>query len=103
MLAGIVLNIILFQATGTATILLFVALPILWGGVGFLYGILAMLYQWVVNTWGTDYLATTQEYSKDYGIPEEEIETVVDEPQPEDTEGVDFLRKDDNTDDSRQS
>lgn len=94
-LAGIVFNIILFQATGTATILLFVALPVLWGGIGFLYGIFTMLYQWVVNTWGTDYLATTQEYSKDYGIPEEPVETIVDEPEPEDTEGVDFLRKDD--------
>ncbi len=93
-LAGIVFNIILFQATGTATVLLFVALPILWGGVGFLYGIFTMLYQWIVNTWGTDYLATTQEYSKDYGVAEEAVETVVDESEPEDTEGVDFLRKD---------
>lgn len=91
-LGGVALSIMLYHATGTATILLFIALPILWGGIGFVHGILLMLYNWVVSTWGVDYLATTQEYSKDYGVPEEAIETYV-EDEPEDTEGVEFLKK----------
>jgi MFS family permease len=91
-LAGISLNIMLYQATGTATILLFIALPVLWGGIGFVHGIILMLYNWIVSTWGTDYLATTQEYSKDYGIREDEQDIYV-EDKPEDTEGVEFLKK----------
>lgn len=90
-LVAIVFNILLYQTTGTATVLLFIALPVFWGGVGFVHGIVVMLYQWVVKTWGTDYLATTQEYSKDYGKAEEVIETIVTE-EPKDEEGVDFLR-----------
>jgi len=98
-LIAIALSIMMFQATGNATILLFVALPVLWGGVGFTFGIVGMIYQWVVRTWGTDYLATFQEYSKDYGITEaqqiaEEEQQAIEEPEPEDTEGVDFLRQD---------
>ncbi|MBN1495047.1 hypothetical protein JW911_04950 [Candidatus Peregrinibacteria bacterium] len=91
--AGLALNILVYQFTGNATILLFIALPVLWGGVGFTYGIFIMFYHWVVETWGTDFLATSQEYSKDYGIEEQEIETMVDIEPPEDKEGVDFLRK----------
>jgi hypothetical protein len=89
--------VLLFQATGTALVLLFVTLPILWGGVGFVHGILIMFYQWIVSTWGTDYLATTQEYSKDYGITEEEVEEqeeVEKEEEPTDEAGTDFLKKD---------
>jgi len=91
--AGLALNILVYQFTGNATILLFIALPVLWGAVGFTYGIFIMLYHWIVETWGTDYLATTQEYSKDYGVEEQEIETMVDIAPPDDKEGVDFLRK----------
>lgn len=96
-LAAIAFNIMLYQTTGNATILLFVALPILWGGVGFMFGIVGMIYNWIVNTWGIDYLSTLQEYSKDYGVAEETIETEVPIEAPKDTEGVDFLRKDDET------
>jgi hypothetical protein len=90
-LLAIAFNIMMYQATGNATILLFLALPVLWGAVGFMFGIVGMIYQWIVKTWGTDYLATFQEYSKDYGITEEE-EIAAEEPEPEDTEGIDFLR-----------
>ena len=37
----------------------------------------------------------TQEYSKDYGVEEQEVETMVDIAPPEDKEGADFFRKDD--------
>jgi MFS family permease len=94
-LSGIAFNIMIYQVTGTATILLFVALPVLWGGAGFVHGLVIMIYQWVVATWGTDFLSTAQEYSKDYGITEEEVPQVVDLPAPKDEEGVDFLRKED--------
>jgi hypothetical protein len=96
-LIAIAFNITLFQATGNATILLFFALPLLWGGVGFTFGLVGLIYQWIVNTWGTDYLATFQEYSKDYGVTEaeeiaEEEKRMEEEPPAVDTEGVDFLR-----------
>ncbi len=96
-LIAIAFSIVLFQATGNATILLFLALPLLWGGVGFTFGLVGLIYQWIVNTWGTDYLATFQEYSKDYGVTEaeeiaEEEQRMAEEPPAVDTEGVDFLR-----------
>lgn len=98
-LAAIAVNIMVYTMLGNATILLFIALPLLWGGVGFMFGIVGMIYQWVVRTWGTDYLSTFQDYTKDYGITEamqeaqEEAEEAA-EPEPVDSEGVDFLRKD---------
>ncbi|MBU1445639.1 hypothetical protein KKD70_00030 [Patescibacteria group bacterium] len=92
-LSGIAINIMFYQATGSATVLLFVALPLLWGGVGFTSGIVTMLYNWMVSVWGNDFLATSQSFSKDYGIAEEPIEVEVDE-KVEDTEGIDFLRHD---------
>jgi len=96
-LSAIAINIMLYQVTGNATILLFVALPLLWGGIGFMFGLVGLIYQWIVNTWGTDYLATFQEYSKDYGVTEaeqiaEEERKMAEEPPAVDTEGVDFLR-----------
>lgn len=96
-LIAIAFCITLFQATGNATILLFLALPLLWGGVGFTFGLVGLIYQWIVNTWGTDYLATFQEYSKDYGVTEaeeiaEEEKRMAEEPPAVDTEGIDFLR-----------
>lgn len=93
-LVAVIFSAVLFQTTGSALILLFLALPLLWGGVGFMFGLVGMIYSWVVSTWGVDYLATTQEYSKDYGKQEADDEIEIKEPEPEDTEGVDFLRKD---------
>lgn len=93
-LGVIVFSGIIYQITGSALVLLFLALPLLWGGIGFTFGLVGMIYSWIVSTWGVDYLATTQEYSKDYGVQEDENEVEVVEPEPEDTEGVDFLRKD---------
>jgi len=92
-LAAVVFSGILYQATGSALVLLFLALPLLWGGIGFIFGIVGMIYSWIVSTWGVDYLAANQEYSKDYGVQENENEVEIVEPTPEDTEGVDFLRK----------
>ena len=92
-LFAIIFSAMIFQATGSSLALVFLALPLLWGGIGFTYGLVGMLYSWVVSTWGIDYLATTQEYSQDYGVQENENEVEVVEPEPEDTEGVDFLRK----------
>lgn len=97
-LIAIAFNLLMYQATGNATILLFLALPVLWGSVGFMFGIVGLFYQWIVKTWGIDYLSTEQEYSKDYGITEaqqlaEEEAQEIAEPPVQDTEGVDFLRQ----------
>lgn len=98
-LLAIALNIMVYTVLGNATILLFIALPLLWGGVGFMFGIVGMIYQWVVRTWGTDYLSTFQDYTKDYGVTEavqeaQQEAAEIAEPAPVDTEGVDFLRQD---------
>jgi len=97
-LTGIAVNIMFYQVTGSATILLFVALPLLWGGIGFTSGIVTMLYNWMVGVWGNDFLATSTSFAKDYGIAEEDIPVEVDIEKPKDTEGVDFLRNDGNGD-----
>lgn len=94
-LSGLAFNIIIFQATQNATILLFVALPILWGGVGFVHAILVMLYHWAYSVWGVDFLSTTQKYSKDYGEAAPEEEMMVDIEPPKDTEGIEFFNKED--------
>ncbi|MCD6109785.1 hypothetical protein J7J83_03445 [bacterium] len=94
-LLAIVFSSIIYQTTGSVLALLFLALPLLWGGIGFMFGLVGMIYAWVVSVWGVDYLATTQEYAKDYGVHETTDEVEVVAPEPKDTEGVDFLRKDD--------
>ena len=93
-LGGIAFNAMLYQATGNALVLLFITIPALWGGVGFLYGIFVMLYNWIVATWGTDFLSQSQEYSKDYGIAEEEMIEEEPKEEPKDVEGTDFFNQD---------
>jgi len=94
-LTAIVFSSMIYQTTGSTLVLLFLALPLLWGGVGFMFGIVGMIYEWIVSVWGVDYLATTQEYSKDYGVQPSADEVNMVDVEPKDTEGASFLRKDD--------
>ena len=73
-----------------ATILLFIALPIIWTSIGFFQGALSMFYWWLYQNYGIDFLATTTSYGSDYGIPDESEDV---EPEREDTEGSNFLKQ----------
>jgi len=82
----------LFSVLGSTTILLFVALPLIWSLIGFFQGALAMFYYWLYQNYGVDFLATSTSYGTDYGVPEES-EDEEDEPEHEDTEGSNFLKQ----------
>jgi len=90
-LTSTAISIFLYYIALNATILLFIALPMIWGMIGFFQAIVAMFYYWVFQTWGTDYLATETEIGTDYGIPDTTEEEQ--EEQQEDVEGADFLNQ----------
>jgi len=71
------------------TILLFVALPVVWGSIAFFLSISTILYGWIARLYDKDFLATDTVYGRDYGEEEEEEE----KPEHEDQAGADFLRK----------
>jgi len=79
LLAGVLQN---------AAILLFVALPIVWGSIAFTQSITTMIYGWIASVYDKDFLCTQTIYGDDYGkeVTEEE------EPKADDEEGADFLR-----------
>lgn len=81
------INLFIFQFLNSPTILMFVALPIIWGAIGFFQSAFAMFYYWYYTTWGIDFLATANQIGQDYGIEEEQEEVL-----PEDRSGGDFLR-----------
>jgi hypothetical protein len=85
-------NFFLYYAAGSATIMLFAALPIIWATIGFAQSAFGMIYYWIYETWGQDFLATTTSYGADYGIPDttEEEEEEIQRP---DVEGGNFLKQ----------
>lgn len=89
LLTSIAIGFLFFTVTSNATILMFIALPMIWGFIGFFHAAVTMFYYWIFTTWGTDYLATESQFGTDYGIPEESQD--VEEEQHEDVEGSDFL------------
>ncbi len=91
-LVAVGVNFFIYYTTGTATIMLFAALPIIWGCVGFSQAALGMVYYWIYETWGSDFLASTASFGADYGIPDtsEEEEEEVKRP---DVEGGNFFKQ----------
>ena len=85
------INFFLYYISGNATIVLFAALPIIWSFIGLSQAVLSMIYFWIYQTWGSDFLASTTSFGRDYGVPDqtEEEEQMV---QP-DVEGGDFLKQ----------
>ena len=92
-LAAMAVGFVLFAVSGNATILMFIALPMIWGFLGFFHAAVSMFYYWIFTTWGTDYLATETQFGTDYGIPDESEEAAAEEEQREDVEGGDFLNQ----------
>lgn len=48
-------------------ILLFAALPVVWGSIAFVGGIFTVIYGWVARTYDKDFLSTKTSYGEDYG------------------------------------
>jgi len=72
-------------------ILLFVALPIVWGSIAFVQSIFTILYGWIARTYDKDFLSTQTVYGSDYG-KEVEVEEEPETPKAKDEEGANFLR-----------
>lgn len=86
-------NFFLYYTSGNATLMMFAALPVIWSSIGFFQGSLTIFYNWLYETWGNDFLASTATFGMDYGVPdtsEEEEEAAMQKP---DVEGGDFLKQ----------
>jgi hypothetical protein len=70
------------------TILLFAALPVVWGSIAFTQSVVTMIYGWIVEIYDKDFLAADTVYGQDYG---KKIEKKP-EPKAKDETGADFLR-----------
>ena len=92
MLTAIGINTLLYIFAGNPTILAFAALPVIWASLGFFQAFIPMIYRWVWETWGVDYLATESSLGTDYGVPDESEEEEEEQIKP-DVEGTDFLRQ----------
>ena len=80
---------IFYQFTGqNLVVLMFITLPVIWMFTGFISTIVDMFYSWIYSLYGTDFLASTTDFGKDYGEVEPE-----DVPLPEDKAGADFLNE----------
>lgn len=73
-------------------ILLFVALPIVWGSLAFVQSITTSLYGWIARTYDKDFLSTQTVYGNDYGKEVEDTAEVVNQKAATDEAGADFLR-----------
>lgn len=91
-LSAVGVSTIVFIFSGNTTILMLTTLPLIWASIGFFQAFVAMVYRWIWETWGVDYLATESALGTDYGIPEEYEEAEEEPPKP-DMEGTDFLRQ----------
>lgn len=83
---------ILFGLYGgnSPAIVLFTALPIVWGSIALVYGIFSMIYGWIVELYDKDFLSLESDYGADYGkVVESEIPKA---PRAKDESGADFLR-----------
>ena len=56
-------------------ILLFLALPVMWGGISFFGALFEWLYGWIYKMYGTDFLSSTMKYGDDVSwVSEQEKE-----------------------------
>jgi len=60
------LMLILFFALQTTTFLLPLALPVCWASMGFWQMAFEMIYQWLYQLYGTDFLNATTRLGSDY-------------------------------------
>lgn len=80
----------LYGLVGNPTILLFMAIPVVWGSIALIGNVTTMIYGWIARTYDKDFLSTQTVYGDDYGKEVEEPEDRT--PRAVDEEGADFLR-----------
>lgn len=88
-------NLFIFKLFKSPTVLLFTALPIIWGSIGFFQASLAMVYHWYYINWGNDFLASNANFGVDYAGTQQEIyqeELEQQQQEPEDKIGSDFFK-----------
>lgn len=97
-LYGIIFSIIvtsailfgLYGAVSTGAVVVFVALPIVWGVMSFIYSAFCMIYGWIVDLYDKDFLSMETEYGNDYGKAVESDKPKT--PRAKDEAGAEFLR-----------
>jgi hypothetical protein len=89
-LASTGLLMALSRLTPSPQILLFIALPVVWGAIGFVSSLVSSFYGWLARTYDKDFLSTQTLYGQDYG--KEVEDTIEEDPKTKDEAGADFLR-----------
>ena len=79
----------MYSGTSTAVVL-FLALPIVWGSMAFIYSVFSMIYGWVVDLYDEDFLSLEINFGQDYGKAVESDKPVA--PRAKDEAGAEFLR-----------
>jgi hypothetical protein len=86
-------NLFLFQIMSSPTVLLFAAMPVIWASIGFFQACLAMIYNWIYLTWGSDFLSANVSYGMDYANTAQEVQEEEEAQRlPDDRDGNDFLK-----------
>lgn len=84
-----------YQFAQQGTVILFIALPVIWGSIGFASSVVDGIYGFITSSWGVDFAATDTGYGKDYSTKIAEQEQVQQQEQIEnkDVSGSEFLKK----------
>jgi len=96
-LYGIIFSIILSAALllglyggDNSAIVLFLALPVVWGSMAFIYSVFSMIYGWIVDLYDEDFLSLEVNFGRDYGKEVESDKPLA--PRAKDEAGAEFLR-----------
>ncbi len=79
----------MYAILGNGTLILFVALPVVWLSIAFVQSVVTIFYGWVARTYDRDFLATDSNFGDDYGKPYTPKPQV---PRAKDESGANFLR-----------
>jgi len=88
--AAIGLLFALARILDNASVLIFLALPVVWGSISLVGGLVSVVYGWLAGVYDKDFLSTQTMYGNDYGKEIESEEELA--PKAADEKGADFLR-----------
>ncbi len=89
--SGIIFGIAKF--VNNAAILLFLALPIIWGSIGLFQSLTTIIYGWLARIYDKDFLSTQSLYCDDYGKSVEQYDDdASSKSSSNEQEGADFLK-----------
>lgn len=94
-MVGIVLNMVIYQITGNASLIMFTALPTIWAAIGLVNGGSNLLYFQLYTLYGVDFLSSKQSFGADEEIAQNQpiTDEEIYEATTEDHTGTDFLQK----------